>query len=111
VSPIIAPQTFKAIVDAFWLERREQPRLDMLNGPMDNQLGRSLINRELAAAFIAFHDERAKLRIISRTEHRALKSKPAEQTELALDGGITDEKRTASPQEGQAAAGGEEDAC
>jgi hypothetical protein len=72
------PYTFHALATTFLLARKVIPDETLLGPSVDNQYGRKLRDRTLAADWRAFHHELAHLRVISADEdrHRAKMAMP-----------------------------------
>jgi hypothetical protein len=63
------PYTFYVLVTTFLTARKIIPNESLLTPPADNQFGRMLCDRDLAADWIAFHHELAHLRIVASDEN------------------------------------------
>ena len=63
------PYTFYVLATTFLTARKIIPDENLLTPPADNQFGRQLRDRELAADWIAFHHQLAHLRIILADEN------------------------------------------
>ena len=66
------PHTFDVLARLFLSARKIIPHEAMLTPPADNQFGRLLVDRELAADWREFHHGQADLRIVAKQTHRTL---------------------------------------
>jgi hypothetical protein len=66
------PYTFHVLATTFLDARKIVPSETILTPPADNQFGRTLLDRDLAAAWRDFHHRHADIRIVAKTEHRTM---------------------------------------
>ena len=76
----ISPDTFDALVAEFWKLKNINPdEVELSDELADNKYQDTLKDKTLAAEWLAFHAERAKLRVISASVNIALGAKVAQQ--------------------------------
>jgi uncharacterized protein DUF3223 len=65
------PYTFQILADTFLAAREIVPDIALLTPPADNQLGRRLLDRELAADWRVYHHWWADIRVVAKSAHSA----------------------------------------
>jgi hypothetical protein len=66
------PFSFDVLAKTFLSARKVTPDETMLTPPADNQFGRQLVNRALAADWREYHHCHADMRIVAKAKHRTM---------------------------------------
>jgi hypothetical protein len=66
------PYTFDVLARTFLSARQIEADVGMITPPADNQFGRTLVDRALAADWREFHHLNADVRIVAKVQHRTM---------------------------------------